>query len=44
MKNNIKTNIVRFTKKTGYRLLGKMVDIAILAAIGSAFGLKLVRY
>lgn len=43
-KRQLKNNIKRFIKKTSLRLLTKIVEIAALFALGSAFGLKLVRY
>jgi len=44
MKEAIKQNLMRFAKKTFWRLMGKMVDIIVLFAIGYSLGLKLVRY
>ena len=44
MKEIIKQNLHRFAKKTFWRLLGKIVDIIVLIAIGYSLGLKLVRY
>lgn len=44
MKEAIKANTKRFLKKTFYRILGRIVEIAVLFAIGHSLGLKLVRY
>jgi len=44
MKEIIKQNLIRFTKKTAWRIAGKIVEIAILFGIGYSLGLKLVRY
>lgn len=42
--HNIKRSTTKFLKKTLLRLAGKIIEITALFAIGSAFGLKLVRY
>lgn len=44
MKNIIKKNTKRFLKKFFYRLLSKILEIAVLFGIGYSLGLKLVRY
>lgn len=44
MNKIIKQNLSRFAKKTFWRLTGKVIDIAVLFAIGYSLGLKLVRY
>ena len=44
MKKIIKQNLIRFAKKTSWRLLGKIIDIVVLFGIGYCLGLKLVRY
>ena len=44
MNKIIKQNLSRFAKKTFYRLMGRLVEIAVLFAIGYSLGLKLVRY
>ncbi len=44
VKKIIKQNLIKFGKKSFWRIFGKIVDIIILILIGSAFGLKLVRY
>ena len=40
----IKENLIRFAKKTAWKLAGKIIEISVLFAIGYSFGLKLVRY
>jgi len=40
----IKQNLYRFIKKTFWRLMGRIVEIAVLFAIGYSLGFKLVRY
>lgn len=44
MNKVIKQNLIRFIKKTFYRVMGKIIEIGILFAIGYSLGLKLVRY
>ena len=44
MKTAIKNNFKRFGKKTFYRILGRLIDMAILFGIGYMFGLKLIKY
>jgi hypothetical protein len=44
MKEAIKRNLIRFAKKTFWRILGKIVEIAVLFLIGYSLGLRLVRY
>jgi hypothetical protein len=40
----IKQNLYRFAKKTFWRLLGRIVELIVLFAVGYSLGLKLVRY
>lgn len=40
----IKQNLIRFAKKTFWKLMGRIVEIAVLFMIGYSLGLKLVRY
>ena len=42
--HEIKQHTAEFLKKTFLHLIGKIIEITALFAIGSAFGLKLVRY
>jgi hypothetical protein len=44
LKTKIKQNAKRFFKKTFYKILGRIVEIAVLFGIGYVLGLKLVRY
>jgi len=44
MNEVIKQNLIRFAKKVGWRIAGKIVEIAVLFAVGYSLGLKLVRY
>ena len=40
----IKKNLIRFAKKTFWRIAGRIVELAVLFAIGYALGLRLIRY
>jgi len=44
MKEIIKQNLIRFAKKTFWKLMGRIVEITALFAIGYSLGLRLVRY
>lgn len=44
MKGIVKENLIRFAKKTFWKVMGKIVEIAVLFGIGYSLGLKLVRY
>lgn len=44
IKKAVLFNLKRFLKKTFWKLCGRLVEIAILFAIGYSLGLKLVRY
>ena len=45
MKNSkFNKNARKFAKKTGYRILGKLIELSILFGIGYLLGLKLIRY
>jgi len=44
VKKIIKKNLTRFAKKTFWRIAGRIVELAVLFAIGYALGLRLIRY
>jgi hypothetical protein len=42
--HELKQHTKEFLKKTALRIISKVIEITALFAIGSALGLKLVRY